>query len=324
VRHDLDDVLDQALAWHTGGLGVAIATVVRTWGSSPRPAGSKLAVNERGAFVGSVSGGCIEGAVIGAAQEIMQGAPARLLDFGVVDEVAWSVGLACGGHVEVYVDRVNPEMLAAIRAARAAQRAVALVTWLADGRQQLTGPEGPLAAVVTRALASDRAELTADGVLVEPLNPPLRLIAVGAVHIAAPLAEMARIAGFAVTIVEPRRSWATDERFPNETLVRVWPDEALRELALDARTAIVTLTHDPKLDDPALVTALASPAFYIGCLGSQKTHAARLERLAEAGVARESLARLHGPIGLPIRARSPAEIAISILAEIIADLRKLA
>ena len=143
--------------------------------------------------------------------------------------------------------------------------------------------------MIARALASDRAELIGDGVLVEPFNTPLRLIVVGAVHVAAPLAAMAKLAGFDVTIVEPRRAWATAERFPDETIVRAWPDAALRELAPDARTAIVTLTHDPKLDDPALVEALASPAFYVGCLGSAKTHAARLKQLGEAGVTRGAL-----------------------------------
>src|SRR6185312_5536281 len=162
----------------------------------------------------------------------------------------------------------------------------------------------------------DRAEVVGDGMFVDPFNPPLRLVVVGAVHVTAALAQMARLAGFAVTIVEPRGAWATAERFPGETISRAWPDAALRELAPDARTAIVTLTHDPKLDDPALVAALGSPAFYIGCLGSAKTHAARLDRLAAAGVDGR---RLHGPVGLRIGARSPAEIAVSILADIIAE-----
>ena len=204
---------------------------------------------------------------------------------------------------------MTPETLAAVRAARDAHRAVALVTWLGDGRQQLVDPATAppeLAPAVAHALASDRAEVIGDGVFVEPFNAPVRLIVVGAVHVSTPLAAMARIAGFDVTIVEPRRAWATSERFPDETIVRTWPDAALRELAPDARTAIVTLTHDPKLDNPALVAALASPAFYVGCLGSAKTHAARLDRLSEAGVTPGALVRLHGPIGLrSARARPP-------------------
>ncbi|HET9993658.1 MAG TPA: XdhC family protein [Kofleriaceae bacterium] len=209
-------------------------------------------------------------------------------------------------------------LLEELRAARAAKQPVALATWLDGSDQRIVTPEsaGALAETVREVLRTDRATVV-DGVLVEPHNPPLRLIVVGAVHVAEPLAKLAALAGFAVTIVDPRRAWATAQRFPSETLVVEWPDNALAKLAPDARTAIVTLTHDPKLDDPALVAALASPAFYIGCLGSKKTHAARLDRLA----AHPGLERLHGPVGLAINARSPAEIAVSILAEIIAVLR---
>ncbi len=219
--------------------------------------------------------------------------------------------------------------LAALREARAAGRAVALATWL-DGRDQRlfgAGADEPpvgLAAAVATALRTDQAAVvTVDDaeVLVEPHNPALRLVLVGAVHLAAPLAEMATIAGFAVTIVDPRRAFATAERFPGRALVVAWPDVAITELAPDARTAVVTLTHDPKLDDPALIATLATPAFYVGCLGSGKTHAARRERLATGGVGADALARLRGPVGLRIGARSPAEIAVSILGEIIATLR---
>ena len=223
--------------------------------------------------------------------------------------------------------------LAALRAARAGGRSVVLATWL-DGRdQRLVDPAGPaapgevapaLADAVAAALRTDQASVvTLDGaeVLVEPHNPPLRLVLVGAVHLAAPLAEMATLAGFAVTIVDPRRAFATAERFPGRALMVAWPDVAIAELAPDARTAVVTLTHDPKLDDPALIATLATPAFYVGCLGSTKTHAARRARLGVAGLDAATLARLRGPVGLRIGARTPAEIAVSILGEIIATLR---
>lgn len=226
------------------------------------------------------------------------------------------------------------DTLNALRQARRDGKAVALVTALPSGEQrlvplgaELAGAETlaePLAAAVAKALAKDRAEVVEiDSVeyLIEPHNPPLRLILVGAVHLAHPLAAMARLAGFAVTIVDPRRAFATAERFPEVPLLVQWPDEALRALAPDARTAVVTLTHDPKLDDPALIEALRSPAFYLGCLGSKKTHAARLERLAAAGFDAAALARLHGPVGLALGARAPAEIAVSILAQLLAVLR---
>jgi xanthine dehydrogenase accessory factor len=218
-------------------------------------------------------------------------------------------------------------LLEELRAARAAHRAVVLATWTGSGEQALfaagAAPEA-LADAAARVLARDQAELldSADGpVFLEPHNPPRVLVLVGAVHIAQPLAAMAGQAGFAVTIVDPRAAFATEARFPGHRLVVEWPDRALRDLGLDARAAVVTLTHDPKLDDPALLTALASPAFYVGCLGSRKTHASRLSRLKEAGVDEAALARLRGPVGLPIGATSPAEIAVSIVAEIIAALR---
>ena len=209
-------------------------------------------------------------------------------------------------------------------AARAAKQPVALVTWL-DGRDQrlVTTATAPasLAEVVGAVLRLDRAQVVdlEGGVLVEPHNPPPRLVIIGAVHLAEPLAKLGTLAGFAVTIIDPRRSWATRERFPDQRLLLDWPDIGVAQLALDSRSALVTLTHDPKLDDPALVAALETPAFYIGCLGSKQTHASRLERLTAAGCT--GLERVHGPVGLKIGARAPAEIAISIFAEIIAVLR---
>lgn len=339
ATHDLDAVVTQALAWRQAGRKVALATVARTWGSSPRPAGSKLAVNEATEFVGSVSGGCIEGAVIQDALEVMATGESRMLEFGVSDETAWEVGLACGGKIEVFVEAVDPgagrgvahAVLEELLAVRRARRAAVLVTPL-DGSPHRVVAAGagdalagdPLAAAIAQVARRDQAEVV-DGaggaVLLEPQSAPLRLIVVGAVHAAQPLAEMAALSGFAVTIVDPRRAFATAARFPGQSLVVSWPEAALTELAPDERTAVVALTHDPKIDDPALVAALRSPAFYIGCLGSRKTHGARRTRLGERGIDAAALDRLHGPVGLRIGARTPAEIAVSILAEIIAALR---
>ena len=338
ATHDTDAVVAQALAWLAAGRKVALATVARTWGSSPRPAGSKLAVDDAAEFVGSVSGGCIEGAVIQEALEVMEGGGSRVLSFGVSDETAWEVGLACGGKIEVLVEAVIPDpgrpgvtrgVLEDLLAARRGRRPVVLVTPLAGGGHRLlpvgeARPEDALAAAAAEVAHRDQAEVVeaaGGAALLEPHLPPLRLVIVGAVHVAHPLAEMAGLAGFAVTIVDPRRAFATAARFPGQALVVGWPDAAVTELAPDVRTAVVTLTHDPKLDDPALVAALASQAFYVGCLGSTRTHAARRTRLGERGVAAAALDRLHGPIGLRIGARTPAEIAVSILAEIVAALR---
>jgi len=328
--------VSQALAWRAAGRKVALATVARTWGSSPRPAGSKLAVNDATEFVGSVSGGCIEGAVIQEALEVMTTGVSRVLAFGVSDETAWEVGLACGGKVEVFVEAVAPDhgsgipraMLDELLDARRARREVVLVTPLDGGAHRLMPAlalgDDALAAAIAQVVRRDQAEVietATGGVLVEPHAAPLRLVIVGAVHVAQPLAEMAALVGFAVTIVDPRRAFATAARFPGQALVIGWPDAAIGELAPDLRTAVVTLTHDPKLDDPALLAALGTPAFYVGCLGSKKTHEARKIRLGERGLDVAALARLHGPVGLRIGARTPAEIAVSILGEIVAALR---
>ena len=213
---------------------------------------------------------------------------------------------------------------------RAAKRPVVLATRLTDGFGKLLYPtekqqESWLTEVSHELLASDRASVIAgpDGDwFLNPFNPPLRLLVVGAVHIAQPLARMAALAGYDVTVIDPRTSFASENRFPDIDLRHDWPDDAMAALAPDTRTAVVTLTHDPKLDDPALQAALNSPSFYIGALGSKKTHAARVARLKEAGFEDIDIARIHGPVGLSIGAKSPAEIAISIMAEITGSLRQ--
>jgi xanthine dehydrogenase accessory factor len=217
---------------------------------------------------------------------------------------------------------------------RAAKRPVALATRLADGAQAIVYPDGAAGDLAEDkdVLAAARAALSADEsgvhdvaggqVFVHVYNPALRLIVVGAVHIAQPLARMAAIAGYDVSIVDPRASFATTDRFPGVTLVDEWPDEAMQALAPDRRTAVVTLTHDPKLDDPALDVALKTDAFYIGALGSRRTHAKRVDRLKELGHGDGAIARIRGPVGLNIGAVSPAEIAVSILGEITQVLHK--
>jgi xanthine dehydrogenase accessory factor len=219
---------------------------------------------------------------------------------------------------------VTPALLAALQEARAAKRPVVLATKLPTGEQMLLpAPNAPaeLAQAAARALARDESGTVtlSDGQwLLHVHNPPLRLIVVGAVHIAQALVPMAAQLGLAVTVVDPRRAFANPERFPDVTISTDWPDEAMDALAPDARTAVVTLTHDPKLDDPALDRALRSAAFYIGALGSRKTHAARLKRLRELGHDEAALARIRGPVGLPIEAVTAPEIALAILAELVA------
>ena len=219
---------------------------------------------------------------------------------------------------------MTPQTLAALAEARAAKRPVVLATRLTDGTQHLLpAPDAPsdLAAAAAQALADDKSgtvKLGDGDWFLHVHNPPLRLIVVGAVHIAQALVPFAAQLGYAVTVVDPRRAFATDERFPNVSVLTDWTDEAVDALAPDTRTAVVTLTHDPKLDDPALDRALRSPAFYIGALGSRKTHAARLKRLRALGHEEASLTRIRGPVGLDLEAVTAPEIALSIAAELVA------
>lgn len=311
---------ETALAWHRKGIGAALATVVQTWGSAPRRVGSQLVIGGDGRIEGSVSGGCVEGAVIVEAIEAIEEGEARLLEFGVSDEDAFAVGLACGGTIRVLVEPVgkvlSEEMLAELVQIRAGRDAVAYEVNITSGKRRLIR-DG-----YAERMRMDRSGFEEDGeTFVAVHNPPLRLIVVGAVHIAQALVPMARIAGYDPVVVDPREAFASEQRFPGELILHDWPDEAVAKLGLDSRTALVLLTHDPKLDDPALQAALAADVFYIGALGSTRTHAKRVERMQAAGFTPEQIGRIHGPIGLDIGAAGPSEIAVAVLAQMTAVLR---
>jgi xanthine dehydrogenase accessory factor len=312
---------EQALAWHEAGRGAVLATVVETWGSAPRRVGAQLVIAGDGEMQGSVSGGCVEGAVVLEATEALEQGEQRLLEYGVSDGDAFAVGLACGGTIRVLVEPVGAvlpvDVLKALVEARRSRRPVAYEVTLSTGARRLVD-DG-----YAERFAKDRSGFEADGdVFVAIHNPPLRLVIVGAVHIAQALVPMARIAGYDPVIVDPRGAFGSESRFPGENIVADWPDEALAHIGLDTRTALVLLTHDPKLDDPALHVALNSDCFYIGALGSKRTHASRVARLQDAGFSEAEIARIHGPIGLDIGAAGPPEIAVSILAEMTQRLRQ--
>ncbi|SLN41122.1 putative xanthine dehydrogenase subunit A [Roseivivax jejudonensis] len=316
-----DRAPETALDWHRAGKGAALATVIETWGSAPRRVGSQLAISGDAEIEGSVSGGCVEGAVIVEALEAMEEGTARELEFGVSDADAFAVGLACGGTIRVLVEPVGDvlpdDMLSALVAARAERRPVAYVVDLDTGSRRLDDSGH------ADRFRMDRSGFEPDSrTFVAIHNPPLRLVVVGAVHIAQALVPMARIAGYDPVLIDPRETFGSDARFPGERILPDWPDEAVAQIGLDTRTALVLLTHDPKLDDPALVEALRSGCFYIGALGSTRTHAKRVSRLEEDGFTDDEIARIHGPIGLDIGAAGPAEIAVSILAEMTQVLRK--
>ena len=317
-----DAIPETALAWHRAGQGAALATVTRTWGSAPRPVGAQLAISGEGEIAGSVSGGCVEGAVVIEALEAIEDGAPRLLEYGVSDDDAFSAGLACGGTIGILVEPVGPALpemlLAEIAGARVRRRPVAYAVDTENWARHLAGPDdGDLSG----RFRADRSGFEGAR-FVTIHNPPLRMIVIGAVHIAQALAPMARLAGHDVTLIDPRPAFAAEARFPGEKLIESYPDEVAGGLALDARSAVVTLSHDPKIDDPAIRAALDSDAFYLGCLGSPRTHAKRLDRLRAEGLDAASLARIHAPVGLDIGARSPAEIAVAVMAEVTAALRR--
>jgi xanthine dehydrogenase accessory factor len=325
LKHD--QIPEIALAWAREGRGAALATVVETWGSAPRPAGSQLAISGDAQIMGSVSGGCVEGAVVAEALEALEDGKGRLLTFGVSDDEAFAVGLACGGTIRVLVQPIGSvlplEMLRELVEARAARRQVAHLVNLESWEGRLTDGVGdPLEQAIKARFRSDKSGMEEGDWFVAVHNPPLRMVVVGAVHIAQPLLQMARLAGYDPLLIDPRDAFGAAARFPGETISHDWPDEAIAAFGLDARTAVVTLTHDPKIDDPAIRAALRSDVFYLGCLGSTRTHAKRVERLAAVGFTEAEMARIHAPVGLAIGAKSPAEIAVAILAEITQVLRQ--
>ena len=295
---DHNRILAKAAEW--AGAPMALATVIETWRSAPCPVGTHMLVHGDGAFVGSVSGGCVEGDVLQVAAEIIDGAPAAVRRYGVADGAAWEVGLPCGGNIAVLVQPVgcqgfSPELFDRIIAANAVGDALKIATDLDSGISEV---------VATRE--ADR--------FLNVYAPPKRLIIVGAVEIAAALAAIAQQIGFAVTVVDPRARFLTEDRFAGVMRDDRWPDDAVAALKPDSRTAVVTLSHDVKIDDPALVAALASTAAYVAALGSKSSHAARLVRLRAMGTPEDQLARIEGPAGVPLNAISASEIALSIAA----------
>ena len=305
TRHE---ALQAGYSWLSEGRGVVLATVVRIWGSAPCGVGSHLAVRDDGHFVGSVSGGCVEGEVITEALSLMERGGVRLLEYGVEDAKAWEVGLACGGKLSVYLEKmdfVTGELLRDIDARKPVVRGVCLD----NGEARLFPPD--------KTRNSCIEEIGGKQWFLRAYLPPIRLVIVGAVHIAQSLSLMASESGYDVVIIDPRESFASPERFAGADVRVEWPEDSLGALGLDSRCGLVVLTHDPKIDDPALIKALSCDCFYVAALGSNRTHAARLERLRRIGMGEEALKRINGPAGLPIGSTSPAEIAVSILAQMI-------
>ena len=277
--------------WDAEGRKIALATVVKTWGSSPRPVGSHLVIDADGHMEGSVSGGCVDGVVVTSAHDCIETGVGELLKFEVATDQAWEVGLSCGGEVHILVEPL---------------------TDIAEKSAYLL--DNDTNKIKTLQSETDMVDGQA---FVHEYKPALKMIVVGAVHISQGLISMAKTLDIDITLVDPRTAYASEERFPDTTFLTDWPDEALEKIGINSSTAIVTLSHDPKLDDPALEIAMRSDAFYIAALGSRKTQKQRRIRLKDKGYSDVEIARIHGPAGLDIGALEPAEIALSILSELV-------
>jgi xanthine dehydrogenase accessory factor len=305
VLNDNGAVIRKAIEWR--GAPMALATVISTWGSAPRPRGSHMLVHQDGRLEGSISGGCVETDVLQRAAEVIAGRPAHVHRYGVADGDAWDVGLPCGGEIAVLVQPVSdagfpPHLFDLVAKASAVGRAATLATDLATGQTR---------------------EGDGEGAFLNRYDPPRRLLIVGAVQIAQSLVPLAQAIGVTPLLIDPRGRFLTAERFPGVELDDRWPDDAIAAHFPGESTAVVTLSHDIKIDDPALAAALRAPTGYVAALGSRKSHAARLERLAAMGFGAEDVARIDGPAGLDIGAIGAAEIALSITAGMVAGFNRM-
>jgi xanthine dehydrogenase accessory factor len=323
------NVLETARSWLDRDGRIAMATVVGTWGSAPVAIGGQMVMAQDGRFEGSVSGGCVEGEVIAEAEEILASGRPKTMEFGVADETAWQVGLPCGGQIKVFIERLEKTeglpLIDRVLEARTRRQGLLARTRLSDGRRQLFSRGDAIPdQEVRRGLDSGESELqaTPEGeMFLHAMLPPARVLIIGATHIGQLLAELVKLAGYEVVVTDPRTAFAAEARFPGIRLDTEWPQDSIPRIGLDEFTAVVALAHVGHIDDEALKLAMRAPVFYIGALGSQRNHAKRKQRLAEAGFSSEEIARIHSPIGLNIGAQSPQEIAIAIMAELVLALR---
>lgn len=340
---NMQAILPELKKWTSEDQIVATATVIKTWGSSPRKVGAKMGVNEKGEMIGSVSGGCVEGAVVQAALETIKSGQPQYLHFGVTDETAWEVGLACGGMIDVFVQLLDKELFSAQLQAIEKGEGFATLTQI-KGSEKLVGTQAlyvereevewtgsePISAQTleqaqtafkmgtTKVILEETRPKDELAYFVDVHLPPPTLIIVGGVHISIALVRLAKTLGYRTIVVDPRRAFGSEARFEEaDELIHTWPDEALDAIGINRSTAIAILTHDPKLDDPGLLVALSSKAFYVGALGSTQTQRKRRKRLLEAGLTETQYGRLYGPIGLNLGARSPEEIALAIMGQIV-------
>ncbi len=334
------DILANVDNWIDTGETIALATVVQTWGSSPRKIGSHMAFTLSGKITGSVSGGCVENAVIEAGLQTLKTNHPQLLHFGVADEAAWSVGLACGGSIDVFVQPLDAQVFHEIKNIINNEESAIHVTVI-HGADELLGEQvliredqigaGSLGNEMDSRVLSLSPEISAPQqlainearVFANVIRPAPTLVIVGGVHIAIALASLAKTLGYRVVLIDPRRAWGNETRFPHvDRLIQTWVDDAFAQIKINSSTAVAVLTHDPKIDDPAIKLALNSSAFYVGALGSKNTNAKRRERLLSDGVSESQMDKVHAPIGLDIGAQNPEEIALAVISQIVQTFRK--
>ena len=335
----MNEIYSQIEKWFAEGKQVALATVLKTWGSSPRDVGSKMAISDLGEMTGSVSGGCVETAVITESEEVLKTKKAKRLHYGVTDELATEVGLACGGKVDILLQPLDKawfktwrqnhddkkSILTSISLEESSKNFGKVLMVDTDEKQVVYDSivdkkQGFAFGLIGKAptdiqVFSDNDEMI---YYMEPMRYPDRLCIVGGAHVSQYLVKFGNLMGYETIVIDPRKKFLEGERFADANQVRQeWADTALEDIAIDASTAIVFLTHDPKIDDPGLEVALKSKASYIGTLGSRRTQSARKERMLEKGITKLEYARVFGPIGLNIGSKTPDEIALSIISEII-------
>jgi xanthine dehydrogenase accessory factor len=335
------DILNDIQKWIDTGETIALATVIQTLGSSPRKVGSKMAFTLSGKITGSVSGGCVENAVIEEGMSVLKTNRPQLLHFGVADEAAWKVGLACGGSIDIFVKPLYVDFYYQLKSNIINEESAIHVTNI-QGSRELFGKEILISknqiqfgsfgnewdtrvlSLSMKMLATHRLTLNEDTeFFMEVIQPAPTLVIVGGVHIAVALVSLAKTLGYRSILIDPRRAWGNESRFPNvDELIQTWIDKAFDKISLNSSTAVAVLTHDPKIDDPAIKMALNSSAFYVGALGSKNTNTKRRERLLGDGVNEEKISRLHAPIGLDIGAQSPEEIALAVMSEVVKSYRK--
>ena len=310
--NNLDDIITPTFKWLKEKNKVAIATVISTWGSAPRQVGGQMAINETGEIIGSVSGGCVENSVITEALDSLKDKKHRIKDYGITNDLAWEVGLACGGNLKILINPLEDNDKIIFKAKNMIQKRERVIIKIdcKTGRREI------ISTLDQEKNKTSYFDYDKE-VFYHIIDPKPRLFIIGGVHLSQALSSLANICEYEVVIIDPRDYFANKKRFPNDLIINDWPDIALRNYKFNCSDNLVTLTHDPKIDDLALKLALNSKVGYIGSLGSKKTHENRVERLKNEGFNLNQIDKIHAPIGLNISSKTPQEIALSIMAEII-------